>query len=71
MNADDRVPVTLTAAQWNAVLAMLAEQPYRQSFPLIQAIQQQCNQFDVRSASPVAVEQRGRGEHMPATRVDS
>jgi hypothetical protein len=46
MSPEDRVPVTLTAAQWNAVLAMLAEQPYRAAFPLIQAIQQQCARFD-------------------------
>jgi hypothetical protein len=45
VNPDDRVPVTLTAAQWNVVLGMLAEQPYRQSAALIQAIQMQCNQF--------------------------
>lgn len=44
MNADDQIAVTLTAQQWNAVLGMLAEQPYRASFPLIQQIQAQCNQ---------------------------
>lgn len=46
MSPDTRVPITLTAAQWNAVLAMLAEHPYRQSAPLIQQIQVQCNQWD-------------------------
>jgi hypothetical protein len=34
--------VTLEAQQWNAVMALLAEGPYRISAPLIQAIQQQC-----------------------------
>jgi hypothetical protein len=45
VNPDDRVPVTLTAAQWNVVLAMLAAQPYRDSAPLISSIQTQCNQY--------------------------
>ena len=34
--------VTLEAQQWNSLMALLAEGPYRISAPLIQAIQQQC-----------------------------
>jgi len=33
--------VTLEAQQWNAVLAMLTDAPYRVSAPLIQAISEQ------------------------------
>jgi hypothetical protein len=34
--------VTLEAQQWNAVMALLAEGPYRVSAPLIAEIQRQC-----------------------------
>lgn len=34
--------VTLEAQQWNAVMALLAEGPYRVAAPLIQEIQRQC-----------------------------
>jgi len=46
MNAEDQVAVTLTAAQWNAILMMLAEQPYKLSAPMIAQIQNQCAQFE-------------------------
>lgn len=42
MNPQQPLTVILEAAQWNAVMALLAEGPYRISAPLIQAIQQQC-----------------------------
>jgi len=42
MNADDMIAVTMSAAQWNSVMAMLAEQPYKVSAQFIQAIQSQC-----------------------------
>jgi hypothetical protein len=45
MSPETRVPVTLTAAQWNTVLQMLAEQPYRITAPLISEIQQQVQKF--------------------------
>ena len=46
MSPEAMVPVTMTASQWNAVLLMLAEQPYRQSAQLIIMIQQQLQRFD-------------------------
>ncbi len=42
MNADDMIEVTLSAQQWNAIMAMLAKQPYEMSAQFIQAIQSQC-----------------------------
>ena len=42
MTPQQPLTVTLEAQQWNAVMALLAEGPYRISAPLIQAIQQQC-----------------------------
>jgi hypothetical protein len=42
MSPQQPLTVILEAAQWNAVMALLAEGPYRISAPLIQAIQQQC-----------------------------
>jgi hypothetical protein len=42
MTPSQPLTVTLEAQQWNAVMALLAEGPYRISAPLIQAIQQQC-----------------------------
>lgn len=34
--------VTLEAQQWNAVMALLAEGPYRVAAPLLSEIQRQC-----------------------------
>lgn len=42
MNADDRITVTMTAQQWNVIMQMIGEQPYKVSAPFIQAIQSQC-----------------------------
>jgi len=42
MNADDMIEVTLSAQQWNMIMAMLAKQPYETSAQYIMAIQQQC-----------------------------
>lgn len=42
--ATQQFTITLEAQQWNAVLAALAEAPYRVSAPLIQAIGQQLQQ---------------------------
>ena len=38
--------VILEAAQWNTVMALLAEGPYHISAPLIAAIQSQCARQD-------------------------
>lgn len=48
MNPEDQISVTLTAQQWNTVMQMLGEQPYRVSAQLIQAIQMQCMNHEVR-----------------------
>jgi hypothetical protein len=42
MRPQERLTVTLEAQQWNAVMALLAEGPYRISAPLITEIQRQC-----------------------------
>ena len=44
MTPSQPLTVTLEAQQWNAVMALLAEGPYRISAALIQAIQSQCMQ---------------------------
>jgi hypothetical protein len=44
------VPVTLQAQQWNTVLAVLSDQPYRLSAPLIEAITTQANAVAVAAA---------------------
>jgi len=41
MNPTDPLSVTLEAQQWNQVLAMLLDGPYRISAPIIQAIHAQ------------------------------
>ena len=43
---DTQMVVSLAAAQWNAVMTLLAEGPYRIAAPLIASIQQQCQQYD-------------------------
>ena len=47
MNPDDRIPVTLTAAQWNNIMQMLGEQPYRLVAGHITSIQAQCMSHEV------------------------
>ena len=46
MTPQQRLSVTLEAQQWNAVMALLAEGPYRISAPLIESIQRQCMAAD-------------------------
>lgn len=48
MNVDDMIAVSLTAGQWNAIMTMLSEQPYKMSAPFIQSIQTQCVQYEMR-----------------------
>jgi hypothetical protein len=42
LNATDKIPVTLEAGQWNQVLLILAEGPFRVVAPLIEEIRSQC-----------------------------
>lgn len=37
------IPITLQVQQWNAVLAILSDQPYRVAAPLIEAITSQAS----------------------------
>lgn len=46
MNPTDTIPVTLTADNWNQVLSLLSDGPYKTAAPLIQTIQNQCMQWD-------------------------
>jgi hypothetical protein len=41
LNPTDRLTVELEAQQWNQVLGLIAEGPYRVSAPLMQALQAQ------------------------------
>jgi len=48
MNTDDMIAVTLTAGQWETVMRLLADQPYKVSAPFIQSIQTQCVQYEMK-----------------------
>ena len=48
MNPTDMIPVTLNADNWNQVLSLLSDGPYKTAAPLIQTIQNQCMQWDQR-----------------------
>lgn len=48
MNRDDMISVTLTAGQWETVMVLLSEQPYKLSAPFVQSIQTQCVQFELK-----------------------
>ena len=41
LNPTDRLTVELEAQQWNQVLALIAEGPFRVAAPLMQTVQQQ------------------------------
>jgi len=58
MEATDQITVKLTAAEWNQVLATLAEGPYRTVAPLLAKIQKQAMAQD--SASSGAGEEQQR-----------
>jgi hypothetical protein len=49
MNMDQPIPINLSRAQWEAVLTMMAEQPFKVSAPLIGEIQRQCQMHEMRS----------------------
>ena len=63
MNPEQQIAVTLTAGQWNGVLALLAEAPapWKLTNPLLTAIQQQCMAQDVpeEASNVVALPQAG------------
>jgi hypothetical protein len=44
MTPTDKIPVTLQAQQWEAIMHILSDAPYRVSAPLISEIQNQCIQ---------------------------
>jgi hypothetical protein len=45
---DQQIPVSLSRQQWEHVLTMMAEQPFKVSAPLIAEVQRQCQMFDMR-----------------------
>jgi len=56
---NQRIPVTLDAAQWQTVLIQLGEGPYRVVAPLIQAIAEQCQRHDTDNVTPFPKEKGG------------
>ena len=64
MTPEQPLTVILAASQWNAVMALLAEAPYRISAPLIQAIQQQCMAADAGASGRAQVSTNGMGEEV-------
>lgn len=44
LDPSERLAVTLTAADWNAVLGALGEAPYRIAAPVVQRIMEQIEQ---------------------------
>lgn len=59
--ASEDISITLNAAEWNAVIAALVEQPYRIAAPLVQKIGEQAR-LNERARMP-----NGQGEaaHAP------
>jgi len=56
-----QIAVTLRAQEWNTLMALLAEGPYKIAAPLIAAIQQQCMEHD----APMRVSGGANGELHP------
>jgi hypothetical protein len=46
LDPNTTLTVTLRAAEWNAIMAQLAEGPYRLVAPLLASIQRQCQGQD-------------------------
>jgi hypothetical protein len=44
MTGDDRISISMTINEWNAIIAMLAKQPYEIAAPFIQQITFQAQQ---------------------------
>ena len=57
----ERLTVVLAAEQWNAILNLLAEAPYRVAVPLITEIQRQCMQQDRAAVGSGSVLRTARG----------
>jgi hypothetical protein len=61
MTPQQPLTVTLEAAQWNAVMALLAEGPYRVAAPLLSEIQRQCMAATtLRPNGPAALSEGGQ-----------
>ena len=58
MNPTDKLTVTLEAKQWNTLMQVLGEGPFRIVAPLIQDIQQQCT---MQGGIAADTAQRGNG----------
>jgi hypothetical protein len=58
MNPTDKLTVTLEAKQWNTLMQVLGEGPFRIVAPLIQDIQKQCN---MHAGNTPDTAQRGNG----------
>lgn len=52
MDATDKLTVTLEAQQWNTVMALLAEGPFRLAAPLIGEIKAQCEAAEAANKAP-------------------
>jgi len=64
MTPQQPLTVTLEAQQWNAVMALLSEGPYRIAAPLIEAIQRQC----MAASTSLLPMMQGNGEDTVAQR---
>jgi hypothetical protein len=56
------IPITLQAQEWNAVLAVLMDAPYRVAAPLIQKITEQGL---AHSSAPPPAKPNGAADHAP------
>jgi hypothetical protein len=56
LNPADRLTASLEAQQWNQVLALLAEAPYRLTAPIIQSLHEQLNVPQSRGGNIVPME---------------
>jgi hypothetical protein len=65
IEATTPIPVTLQAVQWNQVIALLTEGPYRVAAPLIQEIAKQTQAYVGRLPA-----QQGNGEFLAPPRPE-
>jgi len=59
------ISITLQAQQWNTVLAVLSDQPYRVSAPLIDAITTQANAATAAATMPAGAPNPNGSDHVP------
>jgi hypothetical protein len=64
-DASDQISITLTAAEWNAVIAALVEQPYRLAAPLVQKIGEQAQLKERMRAPPTPGANGQEAAHAP------